>query len=61
MSGRRLYDQYTDATAREFNAHAGTYRLATEPLPAWASLSNGARRRWNDLARRITPKPKAAR
>lgn len=56
MTGRRLYDKYCDATAEEFPDNRGAWRTAEKPLPSWPSLSNDNRRRWNSLARKITPK-----
>lgn len=58
MTGRRLYDHYCDASAKEFNAHRGSYAGAQTPLAAWPSLSSTSRRRWNDLAKRVSPKPR---
>lgn len=57
MTGRHLYDKYTDAVA------ATTYvvRSDREAHPAWPLLPANQRRIWNDAARRLTPKrPKAA-
>jgi hypothetical protein len=58
MTGRKLYDKYTDATANNFAGNRGGYSTADTPIPAWPSLSHANRARWNDLARAITPKPR---
>jgi hypothetical protein len=60
MTGRRLYDHYCDETVRQFPGKRGGWNQADDPLPAWSSLSDRSRSRWNALAKRITPKPKPA-
>lgn len=61
MTGRALYDRYVDATAANFNGNRGIWSPAASPIPAWPSLSNYDRSRWNDLAKRLTPKPRKAK
>lgn len=61
MTGRRLYERYCDATAAHFSVHWGAWSAAGTALPAWPSLSDTSRRRWSDLARRITPKRRPLR
>ena len=54
MTGRRLYDHYCDARKATENWPADD----PASLPAWSFLSTRRKKHWNDLARRITPKPK---
>lgn len=61
MNGRRLYDLYTDETARAFTRNRGGWNPAEQALPAWPSLSDTQRKRWNALAARITPRKKGSR
>lgn len=53
MTGRHLYDKYTDAYANQTWTH---YRDNHPPLLAWPLLSQTEQRIWNDTARRLTPK-----
>lgn len=64
MTGRRLYDHYADSLIKA-NGWYGTDRLSenfsTVPatgVSAWPMLSKTDRKLWNELARRITPKPR---
>lgn len=61
MTGRRLYDQFTDAL-KETQSHGssalpGQYNETLAPA-AWPYLSGRDKRTWNVLARKITPAPK---
>lgn len=61
MTGRRLYDRYADAlvysTSEWARSKGHVGQLPTEPK-AWPVLSSAERSVWNDLARRVTPKPR---
>ena len=62
MTGRTLYDRFTDALA-ETRSTWGSSDLPgmnneTPPPDAWPYLSTRDKRVWNALARKITPKPK---
>lgn len=69
MTGRRLYEQFTNALG-EFRGPydktvlpgAGSARTDGDGCPdpvAWPFLSHRDQLVWNALARRITPRPKA--
>ncbi len=54
MTGRRLYDHYTDASAACINHFvSGVGWVGSEELPAWPFLADKERNMWNSLARRI--------
>lgn len=56
MTGRHLYDKYTDAVAEKTWPSS---ELRTK-YPAWPLLSSTDRAIWNDAARRLTPKRRKA-
>lgn len=62
MTGRRLYDAFTDAMVRETTPWQRNERGAIGSIDlrpkAWPILSVEERRIWNALAKRITPKRK---
>lgn len=62
MTGRRLYDKYCDAVAAQTGSwERANGRISTVPpqgVLAWPFLGHQDRSLWNDLARRLTPKPR---
>lgn len=65
MTGRRLYDKHCDSlkvtVRRVWNAQWERYddKYAYIPEPsAWPFLTDQQQRFWNDMARRVTPKPR---
>jgi hypothetical protein len=64
MTGRRLYDHYADSavtsTSATWNKPADLSTVPMEGILAWSVLTARDRRMWNELARRITPKPRKA-
>lgn len=62
MTGRRLYEKYTDAlaaTARSCYVEGVYTRVYPNHTPsAWPFVGRDARAMWNDLAKRITPRPR---
>lgn len=64
MTGRRLYEKYTDAlklceTSRWNSAERRQERAYPVHTPAaWAFLPDRERRTWNTLAKKITPRPR---
>jgi hypothetical protein len=60
VTGRKLYDKYVDAEAwagKVWDSSRNTWTWPTRPL-AWPFLTSRERKVWNDLAKRITPRPK---
>lgn len=64
MTGRALYDRYTDSIFAAMPAPVRWYndtgQVPASPL-AWPALTLGERRVWNEFARRITPKRKTVK
>lgn len=64
MTGRRLYDHHVDALRavkrdRWVPSTCRYERAYPDKLPiAWPFLSDDERKMWNEMARRITPRPK---
>lgn len=64
MTGRRVYDLFTDSVYKgAWSSYDRDHYLPSINTPslAWAALTSTERRVWNELARRITPKRKAAK
>lgn len=63
MTGRRLYDHFADAlvdATYPWQRTKPTVGQIPTNLPAWPMLNSSEQRVWNNLARRVTPKRKAA-
>lgn len=64
MTGRRLYEKYTDSLAEckrqrwEGNHYVLSYPAV--PPKAWAFIADAERLTWNTLARKITPRKRKA-
>ncbi len=62
MTGRRLYDHFTDALGTDrWMSHGGTVlpsdqtEATTRPPVAWPFLASRDKAVWNTLARKLTP------
>jgi hypothetical protein len=64
MTGRRLYEHYCDAQCDTAPKEWSSGELVVKgewELLAWPFLPKSEKTKWNDLAKRITPRRRRAR
>lgn len=64
MTGRRLYEKYTDALGetktQRWDGDRYVLRYPLKAPLAWRFITDGERNTWNTLARKLSPRPRKA-